>query len=416
MLASHHSSILHVLNQLNVTVPEGVSVVFDSMLLGERLDVLLHNVTEIVARNTGEKMVLCLELESTVEPIHPPRAVNVHSSVKLNLEPMLLITSLESSAVVGVHGKVRKANLDVEDSTDGVGDKEEDEPVAGLGDHAKDGSKPDGVDEHGTKLIETSTDLDTGVKTEDERLDVKVNTGNSHDRVEEVVLVAGENLRGGVELLLKLVVTGVVSLEDLVGDGENGKMLNIGVMLNRVGHHMMRVVVSLPPLSTDAKEGRDENSKVPVAVADVCDRVVAKIVTQKGKLLPEDTKNSSRNNIKEGGLVVNGRQEDCEEDGEDDNLPKELESVPHVVGVIDSLGLHLLIDFEEVLADLLLLVVLDHSDLVVGKLLGQDLLRVEPVERLSHIATSEINDGKRTTRVVLDKAAKKVKREERKQG
>ena len=50
---------------------EGRAVVLEPVLAAVRADHLIAELAQLVARHPGTQVVLCLELEAAVEPIHP---------------------------------------------------------------------------------------------------------------------------------------------------------------------------------------------------------------------------------------------------------------------------------------------------------------------------------------------------------
>jgi hypothetical protein len=47
-----------------------------------------------MSRKAREEMMLNLELKSSMEPVHPFRAVNVHGSFQLFMEPFIIFNSM----------------------------------------------------------------------------------------------------------------------------------------------------------------------------------------------------------------------------------------------------------------------------------------------------------------------------------
>lgn len=51
-----------------------------------------------------------------------------------------------------------------------------------------------------------------------------------------------------------LMVCGFDTTEKFLGNCQNGEVLNIRVVVGRVGHHVMHIMCSLPPSVTHTKE------------------------------------------------------------------------------------------------------------------------------------------------------------------
>ena len=69
-------------NNLAIRVDESELVVVDAVARAKRLDELTR-ATQVVPRQSGEEMVLDLELEATVKPVHPFRALDIHARREL---------------------------------------------------------------------------------------------------------------------------------------------------------------------------------------------------------------------------------------------------------------------------------------------------------------------------------------------
>jgi len=69
----------------------------------------------------GEEVVLDLELKAAMEPVHPLGALNVHSSLKLKVEPLIVLyTGGVRETHESLHGEVAECDLNVEDSRNHV--------------------------------------------------------------------------------------------------------------------------------------------------------------------------------------------------------------------------------------------------------------------------------------------------------
>jgi hypothetical protein len=116
---------VHAGNRFDVALDEPRIMVMNSVLLAKSND---HDLTfaQVVAWKTREEMVLDLELEAAVEPVHPLGAIDVHSSLNLCVEPFVVFDSVGvGMAEKCVHGKVTDGNLNVQYSRHEVRNKDE---------------------------------------------------------------------------------------------------------------------------------------------------------------------------------------------------------------------------------------------------------------------------------------------------
>ena len=120
-------------------------------------------------------------------------------------------------------------------------------------------------------------------------LDVQVEPGNAHDDVVEVVLVRYEEASGSVVDEPLAVVRREELAEDAFVDCEKGKVLNVGVVLDRVANNVVHVVGLFPPSERDAAEGVSErDAPKEILAANVRNGVVADVVSQERELLPKE--------------------------------------------------------------------------------------------------------------------------------
>jgi len=101
-----------------------------------------------------------------------------------------------------------------------------------------------------------------------------------------IYLVRDQESLSGAEAEDLVVVGGEVwRVEDLCADSEDGQVLDVGVVLDRVARDVVRVVRALPPAGRDAHErvhrgGAEEH----VVEEDVRDAGVAQVVAQTSEL------------------------------------------------------------------------------------------------------------------------------------
>ena len=231
---------LELSHELDVAPDEAGRVVANAVLLAEG-DHQLLRLAEVVPRETRPKVVLDLELQSAVEPVHPARARHIHGGLELHGEPLVRVIVV-GATVVGVHVEVREADLHVEDACDGVRHEEEHQRDGPRGHGGAEGGEPDGEAKEGHHLELALRDSLAGEQQEP-GLKIQVEARKSHDRVEREVLVADQEAGDEVVHLEELaVVRAEEALEHFLGDGEYGDVLDVGVVLDRVAHDVMHVV------------------------------------------------------------------------------------------------------------------------------------------------------------------------------
>ena len=128
------------------------------------------------------------------------------------------------------------------------------------------------------------------VQTEDaeQRLCIQVETRQRHDDDIEDVLVAHKKLRHAVEFQCPIVVLRKDILEVGLGDGEDRKVLNVGIVLDRIRDSVVSVVRFFPPPNSNASEEiRDGVAQRQVKTSDMRQTVVTAVVAKTCHLLPE---------------------------------------------------------------------------------------------------------------------------------
>lgn len=250
---------------------------FAAKLPGEDL-----GLAEVVAGKSREQVVDGLELETTVDKVEPGGAVDVHGGTELALREGLGL------AQVGVgRSPVGEGDLNVQRHGDNVRNQHkadaggpvgeglpektvaEEEPVA-THENNLSGTDPPGLGE-----AETGRPVGDDVKPREE---IEVEASDSHDGVVGILLVGDEEVGGGVPNKGEVVVAGVDRLEEGGGSGEEGDVLNIGVVFLRVlemkrrqktktygivGDKVVDVVTALPPSDgeTAAKVGDEHGNE-----------------------------------------------------------------------------------------------------------------------------------------------------------
>lgn len=111
-------------NDFFVAVVERENGIWNPRIATE-LENKLLGTTQVVAWDTWVKMVDGLELQTTVEEIQPCRTVHIHGRTKHLLGEGFMDAQISSG-----HGEVRKSNLDMQWSSDHVGNQGEKDPTA----------------------------------------------------------------------------------------------------------------------------------------------------------------------------------------------------------------------------------------------------------------------------------------------
>mmetsp|Transcript_5692 Transcript_5692/g.13311 ORF Transcript_5692/g.13311 Transcript_5692/m.13311 type:complete len:242 (-) Transcript_5692:467-1192(-) len=231
----------------------------------------LH-IFQAMSRQSREKMVLNLELESTMEPMGHPVGVNVQGGGKLMAEKIQILSTVdlltEERALEGVHREMRTADLHVKNSSNHVRNQDKADSLSPSRELHSQNSEPCEIREHGHDFGPPSLHIVTCEK-HIQGLEVQVEASNGHDGIKEVVLHADQKFGSGIEVHHALVVIRVKRLEQPVVDAEDREMLNIGVVINGVGDNVMSVVVALPP--SDGNSGRkwthkEANSLVNITI------------------------------------------------------------------------------------------------------------------------------------------------------
>ncbi|RUS14935.1 hypothetical protein BC937DRAFT_93142 [Endogone sp. FLAS-F59071] len=283
-LVDERDLIRHVLERAQdnpVTLTEGVDVVGEAVLLTELPDEGLAP-TQVVAGYTREQVVDDLELQAAVHEVHPLWAVHVHGSAELADDEGLVRTH-----VLHRHAKVGEGNLNVQRRGKAVGKENVGDlglPVGEQGDKVR---IPAEEKDHAGELEVPI--LGHGIVVEELEAEiVQIEAGEEHDDVIGQVLDPDEAFGGKVERHGSLKVGRVDVVKKASRKGEEGQVLNVGVILHVVRNNVMNVMAFLPPTDAQtsheiAEEGPDEG----VQLADMRDPVVPGIMGRKGDLVPE---------------------------------------------------------------------------------------------------------------------------------
>lgn len=106
-LLSNNSKMIE---QHHVSLDKRVTMIDKTMLVAKLQDSFSYR-TQSVTRNSREQMVCCLKLQTPVQPIHPPRTINIHRCPELMFHKFFLLCRLLRG-----HTIVGKRDLDVKKS------------------------------------------------------------------------------------------------------------------------------------------------------------------------------------------------------------------------------------------------------------------------------------------------------------
>lgn len=231
-----HAHLVQPPQHLFVSVHEPQQRVRDPCL-GAKLHDQRLQPAQVVPRHTREQVVHGLELEAAVEPVEPRRAVNVHGGAELALGK-----GLGFAEVRGRHGPVGECDLDVKRHRDNVRDEDEADADGPCGERAPDeevaedvpvaGHHGDfgGANPPGGRVAERRG---LGREEVQPREEVKIEARDAHDGVVRVCLEGDEEVGGGVPDEGEVVVRGEDAAEEGGRRGEEGDVLDIGVVFLR---------------------------------------------------------------------------------------------------------------------------------------------------------------------------------------
>ena len=232
-----------------------------------------------------------LELQPAVHEVEPRRAGDIHSRAQ-----HALWKGLRRAQVGGAHGEVGEGDLDVHGHCDGVADEEEERALRGGRDGLVKCEVPEPVPEedlpdHLEVAVPPCGALSRALAEEDvlPAQDVEVEAAEGQNGVIEVVLVLQHEGRDRVVGHDAVVVCALEAGEEAVADGEEGHMLDVGVVGGGVGDDVVHVVVALPPAAAEtAEEVGDQDADAAVDVEVVGDAHVAGVMDGEDELVPEE--------------------------------------------------------------------------------------------------------------------------------
>ena len=195
-----------------------------------------------------------LQMQTSVEPIHPLGAIDIHGGPQHSLGETLRFAQIGSG-----HGKVRQRDLHVQRHGNHVADHHEAEPVPVGGKAVVQQAVAKPVPEkHQSANLEVAVPCCGALarpKSENQVLEgeeIEVEAAKQKHGVVEVVLVAHKELGKGVVRHVTVVVCREQALEELVADGKEWEVFDIRVMLGVVRDD----VVDLESVSTGFDSSR----------------------------------------------------------------------------------------------------------------------------------------------------------------
>lgn len=261
---------------------------------------------QVMHWNTRKEMMDRLKLESAVHKVQPLGAIDIHGGTE-----HLLRKGLARAQVCRAHGEMAEGALNVKRCCGHMADQDEDktsagtgntlvnEPVAKLGPEEELASEFEPAIASGGALSRTQAENQV-----DLALSVEIEVAEEEDWIVKILLVLDDGLRKGVVSHNLIVIGAPQRVEEAVGNREEGHMLDIWIVLGRVGHNVMYIVPALPPTLTEASEKvSKENSNGGIDVVVVRDAHMASIMAGQGKLMPkkaeEEPARSIPSNVKE---------------------------------------------------------------------------------------------------------------------
>jgi hypothetical protein len=266
----------------HISLPERGGGIRQPMLLAKVTN-KWRNLPKVAPREARKQMVLDLELQATVEPIHPWRALNVERARRLLLEPVIPLWRPD----IHLRGEVVQAELNMLNPGNHEARDHERHPLPPIGQAGHHHWVPNPERGDARDLQPPLWHLPAR-QQEDGRLNKEVYPGEAHDRVECPVLVADQELGRGVEHQGALVEVGPEA-EQLGGDGEERHVLEVRVVVEAVAGNVVGVVVALPPRDAEAGEAvAGEHLEEAVERGVPRDPVVPRVVPHPPGLDPDE--------------------------------------------------------------------------------------------------------------------------------
>ena len=211
---------------------EAQTAVFDPGV-GTKLPHQALQLPQIMSRHSGKEMMHGLELQAAVDEIQPRGTVDIHGGAELALGERFRLAQ-----VGGGHGPVGEGDLDVEREGGEVADEDKRHTEGPGGDGAPEEPVAENVPvaahegDFGRARPSRGAEVcAAGGEQVQPGEDVEVEAGKGHDWVVGVFLVGEEEGAGGVPGEGEVVVGAVEVGEERGRDGEEGGVLDVGVVV-----------------------------------------------------------------------------------------------------------------------------------------------------------------------------------------
>lgn len=231
-----------------------------------------------------------LKLQAPMKEVEPLRATHIHCGSEHFLWERFM-----DAEVGGTHREVTESDLDVKNGRGHVTDHDEKKSITRRGNAFVENpvAKPR-PEEKMTGYFEPpmpSSRTFLWTETKDQMFptqSVQIETTKSEQWIIEEVLISYDDLGEGIVSHNSIIKCAFERLEEAMGDCEERHMLNIWIVLRRVGHDVVNVVVALPPPETEAaQEVCDDDPDDSIGCEVVCDAHVTRIVCSEHQLVPE---------------------------------------------------------------------------------------------------------------------------------
>mmetsp|Transcript_8151 Transcript_8151/g.12122 ORF Transcript_8151/g.12122 Transcript_8151/m.12122 type:complete len:232 (+) Transcript_8151:700-1395(+) len=230
-----------------------------------------------------------------MKPIHPLRTIDVQRRKQL-CSNISIGTIIISHALVSGHTEMTQGNLHVQDAGNIVRQNVKQHTT-------QDSRKLHGQGVHPHMKAHQSPNLplplphilrcavNTNATGMQQTLHVQIEPCKRHDGVIKPVLILDEHMRCFVQrqIIIEPRAENFI-LQKLFRNGKNGQMLNIRIMLDRIGDNVVHIVTPLPP--TDAEPRKKVTKKQTqrrIQNTIVRNAIMPQIMPNKRRLLPYQT-------------------------------------------------------------------------------------------------------------------------------
>mmetsp|Transcript_14621 Transcript_14621/g.22580 ORF Transcript_14621/g.22580 Transcript_14621/m.22580 type:complete len:234 (+) Transcript_14621:584-1285(+) len=220
--------------------------------------------TQVVTRNPRPNVVHSLELQTTMKPVHPCGTINVQRRKQL-CSNISIGTIIIGHALIGGHTEMTQGNLHVQDARNIVRQDvkqhttQDSRKLHGqcVHPHMKPYQRPN-LPLPLPHILRRAVNTDaTGMQ---QTLHVQIEPRERHDGIVQPVLILDEHMRRFVQR--KIIIEPRAenfTLQKPFRNGKNGQMLNVRIMLDRIGHNVVHIMTPLPP--TDAEPRKKVTKK-----------------------------------------------------------------------------------------------------------------------------------------------------------